>query len=152
MPVHRHDVLEPERRRARRSFRVTVVFVAALHAVLVGLLIYFASRSPEKKPLGDITWLDAGAFTTALAAPPEPADTPEPTPEATPEPTPPQTPEPTPPPTPEPTPESTPEPTPPPTPEPTPDEPKDPIAEATPTPTPKPTLESPIEPSAPCML
>ncbi|HEY8900484.1 MAG TPA: hypothetical protein VIM61_08730, partial [Chthoniobacterales bacterium] len=77
MPV-RHDLRDPERRRAQRSFRVTFALVALLHIALVALLAIFAARAEVKQPMGDITWLDAGAFTDALTAAPEtPEDPPE---------------------------------------------------------------------------
>ena len=95
-------------------FRRNLIFVAAIHILLVAALLYFARRE-IRRPADDIVWMDPGSFSQIAAAdnPQEHDDTAEPTPEPAPQITPEPTPESTPPPTPEPTPPPTPEPTPP---------------------------------------
>lgn len=132
----------------KSRFRWTVAGVALLHAVLIGLLVWWNLRAVQQPQM---TWMNPAQF-----LPPEEEERPEPTP--TPEPTLPRdepepaetpltakseiplptpTPTPTPPPTPAPTP--TPKPTPTPTPKPTP--------KATPKPTPKPSPKQSPKPS-----
>ena len=132
-----------------RYFRRNLILIAGFHVLLL-LAIFFYARREIKKPMGDVVWLDPGAFAAAV---PEmvPESTPEPTPQATPEPTPEATPEPTPEltrepiedtiplntPTPTPTPKATPKTTPKPSPKPTPKATPKSTPKATPKATPK---------------
>jgi TonB family protein len=134
-------------------FRRNLIFVAALHILLLGTLIYFARR-PASHAAGDIVWMDPGSFSQAAidAGDEEEEETADPTPEPTPPPTPESTPEPTPPPTPDPTPEEETiplDPTPPPkaTPSPTPKPTPTPKPKPKPTPTPKPTPKTTPKPT-----